>query len=311
MRIVVTGASGQLGTYLVDRLSGGPHELIAWSGRAQPARGQRRTEPVDLTDSLAVAAALDLADPEVVIHLAAISSTETARREPKLAQAVNVEGTRRLAEWAARHDRRLVYTSTDLVFDGSRSWNGEDDPALPILQYGQTKRDAEPAVLATPRGLVARLSLLFGPSRSETAGYFDRAIATMRAGTPQSFFIDEFRTPLDFITASRILVRLALSESTGLLHVGGRERLSRFDLMRRAAAVLGVDPRFVRADRRADALSAETRPADVSLDTSRLVRLFPDFEFPGVEDALASSIRSPISNEPARDRPPAPDPKER
>jgi len=288
MRIVVTGASGQLGSYLIDRLSGGPHEVVGWSGRAQQLRGDFTLEPVDLTDSVAVAAALEKTDPDVVIHLAAISSTEAARREPELAEAVNVAGTRRLADWAARHDRRLLYTSTDLVFDGSKAWNTEDDPARPILEYGRTKHDAEPAVLATSRGLVARVGLLYGPSRSGKAGYFDRAFASMRAGTPQSFFTDEFRTPLDFNTASAILVRLAESESTGLIHVGGPERLSRFDLARRAAAaVLEVDPSVVRANRRADLPSAEPRPADVSLDSSRLRRLFPDFVFPGVEDAFA------------------------
>jgi len=290
MRIVVTGASGQLGSYLIDRLARGPHEVIAWSGRTQTVRGELRIQPVDLTDSLALAAALEEANPDVVIHLAAISSAEAARRDPKRAVAVNVSGTGRLADWAARHDRRLLYTSSDLVFDGSKSWYAEDDPALPILEYGRTKRDAEPAVLATPRGLVARLSLLYGPSRSGKAGYFDRAIAALRTATPQSFFTDEFRTPLDYITASGILVRLAESAATGLIHVGGPQRLSRFELMRRAAAFLGVDSRFVRANRRADVPVAEPRPVDVSLDTSRLLHLFPDLEFPGVEDALDSSV---------------------
>ena len=178
-----------------------------------------------------------------MIHVAAMSSTEVARREPVLAEAVNVAGTRRLASWAASNDRRLLYTSTDFVFDGSKSWNTEDDPARPILEYGRTKRDAEPAVLVTPRGLVVRLSLLYGPSRSGREGYFDRAMATMRAGTPQSFFIDEFRTPLDYITASSILDPAGRkSESTGLIHVGGPERLSRFDtLMQRAPPSVGVD----------------------------------------------------------------------
>jgi len=290
MRILVTGASGQLGCYLIDRLAMGPHEVIAWSGRTQNVRGQLRVRPIDLTDSLAVTAALEEANPEVLIHLAAISSTEAVRRDPERDLAVNVSGTALLAEWAAKRDRRLLYTSSDLVFDGSKSWYGEDDPALPILEYGRTKRDSEPAVLATTRGLVARLSLLYGPSRSGTAGYFDRAMTAMRAATPQAFFADEFRTPLDYITASRILVRLAESAATGLIHVGGPERLSRFELMRRAASVLGVDRRFVRALRRADVPMAEPRPADVSLDTSRLLHLFPDLEFPGVEDALASSV---------------------
>jgi dTDP-4-dehydrorhamnose reductase len=288
MRILVTGASGQLGSYLVDRLSATPHHTIGWSSRTRQARGDVRIEPVDLTDSIVVAAALARANPDVIIHAAAISSTESARHDPALARAVNVGGTRRLAEWADAHARRLLYTSTDLVFDGSKAWNREDDPALPILEYGRTKRDAEPVILETARGLVARLSLLYGPSRSGKAAYFDRTMSAMRASTPQSFFTDEFRTPLDFATASAILVRLAEAEWTGLIHLGGPERLSRFDLARRAASVLGIDPAFVRSNCQADVPSQEPRPADVSLDTSRLRRFLPDVEIPRVEVALAS-----------------------
>ena len=119
------------------------------------------------------------------------------------------------------HDRRLVYTSTDLVFDGSRSWYREEDPAQPILVYGQTKHAAERFVLDTPNGLVARLTLLFGPSRSGKEGYFDRTTAALKSGVPQAFFTDELRTPLHYAIAARILIRLAESETRGLLHVGG------------------------------------------------------------------------------------------
>jgi dTDP-4-dehydrorhamnose reductase len=287
VRILVTGASGQLGCYLIDRLSATRHHVSAWSGTTRRVRGEILIQPVDLAEGHTIAAALAEADPDVIIHAAALSSTESAWREPALARAVNVAGTECLAEWAEEHDRRLVYTSSDLVFDGSNAWNREDDPALPILEYGRTKREAELAVLARPRGLVARLSLLYGPSRCGRTGYFDRTMATMRGSTPQWFFADEFRTPLDLATAAAILVRLAESQSTGLIHVGGPERLSRFELARRTASVLGIDPSLARANRRADVATAEPRPADVSLDTSRLRRLFPDLEIPQVEDALA------------------------
>ena len=88
----------------------------------------------------------------------------------------------------------------------------------------------------SPNGLVARLCLLFGPSRSGKEGYFDRTTAALKSGVPQAFFTDELRTPLHYAIASRILIRLAVSETRGLLHVGGSERLSRYELMRRAAA---------------------------------------------------------------------------
>jgi dTDP-4-dehydrorhamnose reductase len=287
MRIVVTGASGQLGSYLIDRLIEGPHEVVGWSREARPGRSRIPLRPVELTDVHAIARALEVADPHVVLHAAAVSSIEAARRDPERSKAVNVGATQFLSQWAARHDRRLVYTSTDLVFDGSKAWYREEDPAGPIVVYGQTKHSAERYVLAAPRGLVARLSLLYGPSRSGREAYFDRTTAALRAGTPQAFFTDEYRTPLDYATASGILVRLVESETSGLIHVGGPERLSRFELMRRAAQALGIDPLLVKPSRRADAPLPEPRPADLSLDSSRLSRVFPDLVHPRVEDALA------------------------
>ena len=142
-------------------------------------------------------------------------------------------------------------------------------------------------MLDVPRGLVARLSLLYGPSRSGREGFFDRTISALRAGEPQAFFTDEHRTPLDYATAARALVRLAESETLGTIHLGGPERLSRFELMSRAAGAMGIDPTLVKPNRRADVPFAEPRPADLSLDSSRLNRLFVDLAFPQVENALA------------------------
>ncbi len=287
MRIVVTGASGQLGAYLIDRLIERSHEIVAWSGRTTETRGGIALRPVELTDSGAVARALADAAPDVVIHAAAVSSAEAVRRDPQRSQAVNVEATKLISEWAATHDRRLVFTSTDLVFDGSKSWYREDDPAHPILLYGLSKYAAERFVLDVPKGLVARLSLLSGPSRSGREGFFDRAMSALRAGTPQAFFTDEHRTPLDFASAAKALVGLAESETLGTIHLGGPERLSRFELMTRAAAALGIDPTLVRPNRRADVPLGEPRPADLSLDSSRFNRLFTDQQCPQVEHALA------------------------
>jgi dTDP-4-dehydrorhamnose reductase len=179
-----------------------------------------------------------------------------------------------------------VFTSTDLVFDGRRSWYCESDLAVPILEYGRTKVAAEEFILAECAGLVVRLSMLYGPSRNGRPAYFDQAMAALQSGTPQAFFDDEFRTPLDYRTAARLLIRLAESEATGLVHAGGPERLSRFELMRRAATVLGAEPELVRANHRSDLPGLEGRPGDVSLDTALLRAVLPDLVIPSVEEAL-------------------------
>lgn len=296
MKILITGASGQLGAYLLDELARGGHAALGWAGAHPGRRGDVELVPVDLADLDAIEPALDRADPAAIVHAAAISSAEAARLDPDRATLVNFAATRRIAEWAESHHRRFVFTSTDLVFGGDRAMNHEDDPAEPILTYGRTKRAAERAVLIAPVSAVlthpiaaaARLPLLFGPSRCGRPGFFDRAIAALRRGEPQTFFDDEYRTPLDYRSAARGLIRLATSDVAGLIHLAGAERLSRFELMRRAAVALGIDPSLVRANRRADAPGAEPRPADVSLATDRWRSLFPDQPWPTIEAALAA-----------------------
>jgi dTDP-4-dehydrorhamnose reductase len=83
-------------------------------------------------------------------------------------------------------------------------------------------------------------------------------------------------------------VRLVQSDLVGLIHVGGRERVSRYDLVRRIALALGLDAGLVRANRQSEADLAEPRPADVSLDSARLVTLAPDLPRPTIEEAVAS-----------------------
>jgi dTDP-4-dehydrorhamnose reductase len=286
MRILITGASGQLGAYLIDRIVGQGGEVVAWTRSTSGERSGILFQPVDLTDASATERALDAADPDAIIHAAALSAAEAVRLDPVGAAAINVEATRRIADWCDRRSRRLVFTSTDLVFDGSRAWNREDDPAEPILAYGMTKHRAETAVLGIGTGVVARFSLLYGPSRCGRPAFFDQAVRDFQSGESRKFFEDEYRTPLDLATAAEILIRLTGSDLAGMIHVGGPERMSRFDLMRRAATALGLNPDLVRPSRRADAVLAEPRPADVSLDTTRLASAFLDLHRPSVEEAL-------------------------
>jgi dTDP-4-dehydrorhamnose reductase len=288
VRVVVTGASGQLGAYATPALRRAGHEVLGWGIEGAPR--------VDLTDARTTLARLDAERPDAIIHLAAVSSYEAVFRDPRRGEAVNVAGTRVLADWCRANGRPLVFTSTDAVFDGAQGWYHEGHRAKPILAYGRTKLAAEASVLDVPGGLVARLSLLFGPSRCGRVGSYDRSLAALRRGETLSFFEDEYRTPLDYATAATILVRLFGSGATGLVHVGGRERLSRFDLMRRAVPALAIDPSLIRANRRADVLLTEPRPADTSLDTTRLASLLPDLERPGVAEAVAAMEASATSD---------------
>jgi dTDP-4-dehydrorhamnose reductase len=255
--------------------------FVAWAG----AR-----DGVDLTDYEALRTAFQEARPGIVIHAAALARIADCHRDPERARRVNTLGTHWLADLAAQARARLIQISTDLVFDGAQGHYGEDDPPSPVSVYGRTKADAEPAVLAGSRNAVARLSLLFGPSRQGRRSFFEEQVEALRRGRPVTLFTDEWRTPLGLRAAAAALVDLALSDVTGLLHLGGPQRMSRVEMGQRLAAFLGADASAIQAVERAAVPSAEPRPRDTSLDVSRWRRLFPASPWPDLETSLRADV---------------------
>jgi dTDP-4-dehydrorhamnose reductase len=284
---LLTGASGQLGAYLLREFLAADVEVTAWSGSRRGELFGVPLQPVDLSDADAVADAFRQGRPGAILHAAAVASIAECHRDPKRARRVNVDGTATLAELAAKAGARLVLVSTDLVFDGESPLYYEGDRPGPLSVYGRSKADAEEAAsLAAPRAAVARVSLLYGRTLTGRPSFFDQQADALRAGRPVTLFADEWRTPLHLATAARALAALARSDFTGVLHVGGPERLSRLEMGQRLARFLGADASVIVSTRRADAPAAEPRPRDVSLDSSLWRRLFPALPWPGWEEAL-------------------------
>lgn len=287
MKVLVTGATGQLGAYVMERLAGSPFEVVGLGGRTGGRVAGIEARPFDLTDADGLGRLLDEIEPDVVLHLAAVSRAEDAFRDPVTARRVNITSTDRLARWAAGHGARLVFTSTDLVFDGILGDFDEQEPTGPVLEYGRTKEAAEVVAEGSPEVLITRLSLLYGPSRNGRPTFLDSAMEDLKKGQSRRFFEDEFRTPLDYRTAADVLVQLLdRRDVTGVLHVGGPERMSRFGLMSRCVETMGLDASLVLANRMADARFDEPRPKDVSLNTDRLRGVMPRLTRPSVEDAI-------------------------
>lgn len=286
MRLLVTGASGYLGGYLLRELGSRSNTVIAWGGaRAGEVQGFQLT-PIDLTDPNEIVAAFRHARPDAVIHAGAMANVADCFRQPERANQVNVGGTALLAELAAETKARLVYASTDLVFDGARGSYREEDATNPLSVYGQTKREAELAVLAGPGNVVVRLSWLFGPTLTGRESFFDQQLGALRQGRPLVLFDDEWRTPLSLPVAARVLFDLADADVNGILHVGGPERLSRWAMGQRLAAFMRLAASNWRACSRDAVPGTEPRPRDASLDSTRWRRLFPHHPWPGWEEAL-------------------------
>jgi dTDP-4-dehydrorhamnose reductase len=314
MRVLLTGASGLLGGYVMRELKSRGLEVVGWPGPQIRLGSTLYCTAGDLGDPQWVSAAFREVKPELLIHAGALASVEACRRDPEKARLVNTVATGQLVDLAGAARARMLQVSTDLVFDGEAGNYRECDTPSPLSVYGHTKRDAEVIVLMHPRHVVLRLSLLFGPTLTNRVAFFDQQLAALRAGSPLTFFDDEWRTPLSLATAARTLVTIALSDFRGLIHVGGPERMSRLEMGKRLAAYLGVDSSSIkgvprnaptnpggggifswvffgrRTVSRSSVPAAEPRPRDTSLDSSLWRSLFPNEPWPGFEDALRELI---------------------
>jgi dTDP-4-dehydrorhamnose reductase len=286
-RILVTGATGQLGAYLIRELTGQGADFVAWCHSGSGSLAGIAARPVELGNAVSTASAFRDASPEVVIHAAAIAAVADCARDPQRADAVNHRGTAMLAELTTAAGAKFVFVSTDLVFDGERAPYREDAVPSPLSIYGRTKAEAERAVLEFPQHVVARVSLLFGPSRNGRSSFFDLQTSALRNGQSIRVFHDEWRTPLALTTAAQALVAIARSDVTGIIHVGGPERLSRLEMGQRLAAHLGVDQSLIASVSRTT-VPGEPRPPDTSLDSRRWRDRFPHIPWPRFEEALAS-----------------------
>ncbi len=286
-RVLLTGASGKLGSYLLRELCSQDKSVVAWSTRSDVELFGCRCRRVDVRQPDDVVAAYREASPDVVIHTAALSGVGDCYRDPTRARQTNTIATRLLADLAARHEARFVYTSTDLVFDGKKAWYVETDCLTPLSVYGSTKAAAERSVLHYPRHLVLRVALLFGPSLNDRVSFFDQQVQAVESGESCVLFEDEWRTPLSFQTAARAILTVADSEVSGLLHLGGPERMSRLEMGQRMARAMGKSDASCKAAKREDVASGEPRPRDTSLCGDRWARLFPDFHRPTYEEELA------------------------
>lgn len=261
-RWVITGASGLLGGWIARSLAS---QGVAYELWAQTARGPYLAAPC--TDLDALRGRLRAARPSHVIHAAAVSALADAERDRERARLVNTLATEALSEECASLGASLVVTSTDLVFDGEHAPYDEESLAAPATTYGATKRDAERAALAHG-AVVARLALLYGPTRTARRGFFDAQVEALGARREITLFDDEWRTPTALEDAADALVALARARASGIVHLGGGERMSRYAMGERLATVLEVaDPVLRRASR--TSLQGEPRPRDVSLATTR------------------------------------------
>jgi dTDP-4-dehydrorhamnose reductase len=251
MRILITGAGGQLGRALIRTLRG--HEVTAL-----------RHCDLDITDREAVGSAIRFSAPELVVNAAAYNDVDGAETHIEAAEAINIRGPRILAEESAAKSITIVHVSTDYVFDGTagRPYH-EDDQPNPLSAYGRSKRAGEIAVIeANPRHYVVRTAWLFEANGKN----FLNAMLAVAERTEVRVVADQFGSPTYAPHLARAIASLIGESAFGLYHLAGRGGVSRHGLVRELYTLLGAEAKVIAVNH--DAFpAAAVRPLNTVLST--------------------------------------------
>ena len=281
MKIFVTGVCGQLGHDVVNNAVARGHE--AFGSDIQPvysgvADGSAVTSApyvqLDITDKDAVSAVIEEIRPDAIIHCAAWTAVDAAEDEENKEKVhkINALGTQYIADAAKAVDAKMLYLSTDYVFDGKgeRPWEPDDKCYAPLNVYGQSKLDGELAVSGTlEKYFIVRIAWVFGLNGKnfiKTMNNVGKTHDTVRVVN------DQIGTPTYTLDLSRLLVDMIETEKYGYYHAtneGGY--ISWYDFCVEFYKQYGLTTNVIPVTTEEYGLSKAARPENSRLDKSKLV----------------------------------------
>ena len=300
MKIFVTGVGGQLGHDVVNDAVSRGHEAVG-SDIAPTYSGIQDNSAVvtapyvqlDITDQDAVKTTIEEIHPDAIIHCAAWTAVDAAEDEENKAkvEAINHLGTQYIAEAAKAVGAKMLYLSTDYVFDGKgeRPWQPDDKNYAPLNYYGQTKLEGEMAVTGTlDKFYIVRIAWVFGLNGKN---FIKTMINVGKTHDTVRVVNDQIGTPTYTLDLARLLVDMIETEKYGYYHVtneGGY--ISWADLAEESYRAAGMSTNVVRVTTAEYGLSKAARPENSRLDKSKLVEAgfkpLPDWK-----DAVARYLK--------------------
>jgi dTDP-4-dehydrorhamnose reductase len=286
MRVLITGASGLLGINLAMQASQ-QHTVFGTVNSHALSTDAFSVLQTDLSAPGAVERLLDDAQPDWVIHCAALADVEACESDPLRARQLNSELPEKLARHVARGGARMVHLSTDSVFDGQRGNYSEEDAPNPINVYARTKLEGEVAVASTnPQAIIARVNL-YGWSLTGKRSLAEFFYNNLSAGRQVLGFTDVYFCPLLANELGNILLKMLEMRLSGLYNVVSRECISKYEFGVRLARKFGLPEELIQPESVVQGGLAAARSPNLTLRTDKITRALGEAP-PGIDSALNS-----------------------
>ena len=266
LKFLVTGSAGLVGQQVVKYLSKS-NQVFSCYNESKPEYGD--SVKMDLKNYEMISSVLTEIKPDVVIHLGAMTGVDICEKEKTSASEINTKATEIIAKECSKLNSFLVYVSTDYVFDGNFGMYKEDDVANPLGFYGKSKLEGEKAVQNfSTNWCIARTSTPFGlhPTKKSFPMW---VIENLQKQKQIDVLIDQFTSPTYIPNLSRMLIEISERRITGIIHVAGASKISRYQMASMVSDKLNLDGTLLKQISMNKMKWVAQRPKDSSLDVSR------------------------------------------
>jgi dTDP-4-dehydrorhamnose reductase len=275
MKILVTGANGLLGQTIIKQLLEKKYDVVA-TGRGPDRLAVTPSAPtyyksVDITDGPAIEQFILEHNPDVIVHAAAMTQVDQCELHKQECYNINVTATRFIIDAAKAIGARLIFVSTDFIFDGNDGPYKEDAQPAPVNYYGSTKMVAEKAVMES--GLdyaIARTILVYGlvpaTGRTNIIGFVRQ---NLEANQPIKMVTDQVRTPTFVDDLARGIILIIEKNGKGIYHLSGEQSMTPYDIAIETARYFGLNEALIAKATSEDIKQPAVRPPKTGFDISK------------------------------------------
>ena len=287
MRILITGAFGQLGHSLQSVLSKKSNYELICTGR-KVKKGQEGI-PLDIRNQVALKELINTTAPDILVNLAAMTNVDACELNPKLAGEINVAGLEHICD---SFKGKIIHLSTDYVFDGTSGPYKEDDPLNPISIYGKTKLASEHILLEKDiKNLVIRGNVLYDYSPHTSASFLNWVVSSLKGNQEIKVVEDQFNNPTWTRSMSDIIELSIENDLEGIIHWGDSVHISRFEFAKLIAKKFSLNESLIKPVLTSELNQPARRPLQSGLSTEKLVKML-DIIPPSIDDCLDEIIKT-------------------
>lgn len=293
MKVLVIGASGLVGSHCLNYFKEKGVEAIG-TYRNFKTDGTCFFDPLqencfDFLEEL-------MFKPEVIIHCGALTNVDYCEDNKEESENLTLVSTKVIVDYCIKYNIKLVYISTDYVFDGLSGPYSEEEKTNPINVYGKHKLEAEGIAKKTKKTLIARITNVYG-EEERSKNFIAHLLSVIRFGEQKSFKLpfDQFATPIYAGDIARMLYLLVMDDKEGCYHLGSTDYYNRYQLAKKVKSYFDNTEHISLEPISTDSLKQKAkRPLNGGLLNIKFSREYPRFEYTNVDSFILKTIKNGI-----------------